>query len=283
MAEIRMRMRTSTSMRPPGLLLGCARCCRRISMRARRQVPTSSSCTASVCRRASSAVLGSIGSSPATCREAHPSFAELPHSCASPRTSSSAATARSCNTCHSGARLARGRSNYPGPQRLQRFLGRDRARGHRRGALQEAQYGSLGALIRRCCALSVDSTRAHRGPQRCRAGRKNDPGGAFDWPHLRGLGALNRAAPWRRSWRQRTSVPRSCRASTRASTNRRSDSRFRYCGDLRLTVRPRRVTTRAARRAGDRARQVAGAGCRAAAWKDEILQRRQSIVQAIEG
>ena len=108
----------------------------------------------------------------------------------------------------------------------------------------DVQYQVLANIVAALCRayprLSPARTVGHSD---IAPGRKTDPGPAFDWPLTRRLIAAGLPARCRECSRRgqdlgklckvslgsaaRTSLPLSWRASTRASTNSRSDRRFK--------------------------------------------------------
>ena len=163
------------------------------AMRARRTWCRSCSwCTASACRRGSSAARGSTGCSPATCRrDAHPSFAErarparLGARAHPPRRGAGAVRALR------RARLACRDVRVPRPRRLQRLLDRGGAGGHRRPSpYTDAQYAALASLPRRSSAATRRWPREHIvGHSDVAPGRKTDPGDELRLgPAARGAG-----------------------------------------------------------------------------------------------
>jgi AmpD protein len=88
------------------------------------------------------------------------------------------------------------------------------------------QYVSLARLIedlrRRYPSLRDAAIVGH---SEIAPGRKTDPGPSFDWDYLRAL--LNGDAPRGQRRRQSVSAPPASRARRRATTNKKSDSRFR--------------------------------------------------------
>ena len=128
-------------------------------------------------------------------------------------------------------------------------------------AYTDAQYAQLVELI---AALSRPIPRS---PPSTSSGTATSPPGARAILAVLRVAAAARAAEraaqglktegyFGRSWRQSTSVPRSCRASTRAMTNNRSERRLRYFTTSGLTdsARASVQTRRSARRATVRAR-----------------------------
>ena len=78
-------------------------------------------------------------------------------------------------------------------------------------------------------------------------------------------------------------APSRARASTRATTNNRSDRRFRYLSVSGETSSAARQRPAAALRApADRAGHVAGGRRRAAAGQNELLERRQVLVECVQ-
>ena len=167
----------------------CDRCCRRISTRApTASCPSSSSSTASACRRGSSAGRGSISSSPAVCApDAHPFFPKL----------ATAARLRACP--HPPRRPDRPiravPARAPGTPGESQYLGRRPATISPSASSLKARTTcptrmrsthALARLIQRAAGgLSVARARAHRRPQRYRARPQDRPGPAFDWARLR--------------------------------------------------------------------------------------------------